>query len=164
LYWSKVPGTSESKTPEPDEDYIIPLGKANLAQTADDDQVKAGESAVVITYGMGVYWAKEASKEFAGRIEILDLRTLNPLDWQAIVAAVKKHNRVLVLTEEPLMNSFAASLAGRISRECFKDLDAPVHILGSLNLPAVPLNVNLEHMMLPSPAKVRNELSNLLTY
>lgn len=164
LYWSKVPGTSEAKTPEPDEDYIIPLGKANVVQHAADDQVRAGESAVVITYGMGVYWAKEASKEFDNRIEILDLRTLNPIDWQAIVAAVKKHSRVLVLTEEPLMNSFAESLAGRISRECFKDLDAPVHTLGSLNLPAVPLNVNLEQMMLPNPTKVRNELIHLLNF
>lgn len=164
LYWSKVAGTSEAKTPEPDEDYIIPLGKANVVLTAGDDQVRAGESAVIITYGMGVYWAKEAAKEFADRIEILDLRTLNPVDWQAIVAAVKKHSRVLVLTEEPLLNSFAESLAGRISRECFKDLDAPVHILGSLNLPAVPLNVNLEHMMLPNPMKVRTELSHLLNF
>lgn len=164
LYWSKVPGTSEAKTPEPDEDYIIPLGKANVVQHAADDQVRAGESAVVITYGMGVYWAKEASKEFDDRIEILDLRTLNPIDWQAIVAAVKNHSRVLVLTEEPLMNSFAESLAGRISRECFKDLDAPVHTLGSLNLPAVPLNVNLEQMMLPNQTKVRNELLHLLNF
>ncbi|MGC1243129.1 MAG: thiamine pyrophosphate-dependent enzyme [Chryseosolibacter sp.] len=164
LYWSKVPGTSEAKMPEPDADYIIPLGKANVVQHASDDSVRAGESAVVITYGMGVYWAREASKEFAGRIEIIDLRTLNPIDWEAIVAAVKKHNRVLVLTEEPLLNSFAESLAGRISRECFKDLDAPVHLLGAANLPAVPLNVALEHMMLPNPAKVKHELSQLLHY
>jgi 2-oxoisovalerate dehydrogenase E1 component len=92
------------------------------------------------------------------------LRTLNPVDWASIVASVKKHNRAFVLTEEPLMNSFAESLAGRISKECFKDLDAPVWTLGSVNLPAVPLNVDLEKMMLPNAEKVKSALQELLRY
>ena len=164
LYWSKVPGTAEAKTPEPDEDYIIPLGKANIVQSASDEKIASAESAVIITYGMGVYWAKEASKEFSGQIEIMDLRTLNPIDWEEIVKSVKKHSRVFVLTEEPLLNSFAESLAGRISKECFKDLDAPVWTLGAANLPAVPLNVDLEKMMLPNAEKVRIEIERLLKY
>jgi 2-oxoisovalerate dehydrogenase E1 component len=164
LYWSKVPGTLEAKTVEPDEDYIIPLGKATLVQQASEERISSGESAVVITYGMGVYWAKEASKDFPGQISILDLRTLNPIDWEMISEVVQKHNRVLVLTEEPLMNSFAESLAGRISKEFFKDLDAPVFTYGAANLPAVPLNVELEKMMLPSSDKVRDEIKRLLEY
>jgi 2-oxoisovalerate dehydrogenase E1 component len=164
LYWSKVPGTHEAKTIEPNEDYIIPLGKANIVQSADDGKVADGKSAVMITYGMGVYWAKEASKKFEGQIEIIDLRTLNPLDWDAVKNAAEKHSRVFVLTEEPLLNSFAESLAGRISKECFKSLDAPVWTFGAANLPAVPLNVDLEKMMLPSAEKVAAELLKLLEF
>ncbi|MCU0358740.1 MAG: tungsten formylmethanofuran dehydrogenase, partial [Cyclobacteriaceae bacterium] len=164
LYWSKVPGTGEAKTIEPAEDYIIPLGKARIAQEASEDKIKRGESAVVITYGMGVYWAKEASHQFPGAIEILDLRTLNPLDWDAVVSSVHKHSRAMVLTEEPLQNSFAESLAGRIQHACFRDLDAPVEIMGAANLPAVPLNVELEKMMLPNADKVVEKLGVLLRY
>src|SRR5205085_2477121 len=97
LYWSKIKGTEEAKTIEPDEDYIIPFGKARMVQSADasDDPTLS-----VITYGMGVYWAKKASKEFPGKVEIIDLRTLNPLDEEAILSSVKKHGRCLVVTEE----------------------------------------------------------------
>jgi 2-oxoisovalerate dehydrogenase E1 component len=164
LYWSKVPGTLDAKTPEPDEAYVIPLGKARIMQEAQEEKIQSGESAVIITYGMGVYWAKEASKSFEGQVEILDLRTLNPLDWEAVVACVHKHNRAFVLTEEPLLNSFAESLAGRIQRECFTELDAPVFTLGAENLPAVPLNVALEKMMLPSVEKVEKALGDLLAW
>jgi len=164
LYWSKVHGTLDAKTIEPDKDYIIPLGKANIVQHAKEENIDSGQSAVVITYGMGVYWAKEASKNFDGRIEILDLRTLNPLDWEFVKSSSEKHGRVLILTEEPLLNSFAESLAGRISKECFNYLDAPVWTLGSANLPAIPLNVDLEKMMLPSADKVSNQLEELLSY
>ncbi len=164
LYWSKVPGTADAKTIDPDSDYIIPLGKGNKIQLADEPCVSKGESALVITYGMGVYWAKEASKNFSGRIEIIDLRTLNPIDWDLIVERVKIHGKVLVLTEEPLLNSFAESLAGRISKECFQHLDAPVITLGAANLPAVPLNVDLERMMLPNSEKLKEKLEKLLNY
>ena len=164
LYWSKVPGTSEAKTVEPDKDYIIPLGKANMVQTASAEKIAGGESIIVITYGMGVYWAKEASHEFPGQVAILDLRTLNPIDWEAIVRGVQTHSRVLVLTEEPLLNSFAESLAGRISRTCFESLDAPVWTVGAENLPAVPLNVALEHWMLPNATKTAEEIAKLLRY
>jgi 2-oxoisovalerate dehydrogenase E1 component len=164
LYWSKVPGTLEAKTLEPDEDYIIPLGKASIVQKADEKHIEAGESAVIITYGMGVYWAKEAAKKFKGRIEIMDLRTLNPLDWEAVEVSVKAHGRAMVLTEEPIHNSFAESLAGRVSKECFSSLDAPVWTVGAINLPAVPLNVELEKMMLPNSDKVIVELEKLLSY
>ncbi|MER2998389.1 alpha-ketoacid dehydrogenase subunit alpha/beta [Pontibacter populi] len=164
LYWSKVAGTEDAKTIEPDENYILPLGKANVVQYADDAEVKMGNSMTIITYGMGIYWAKTAAKQFPGSIEILDLRTLNPLDFEAVVASVKRHGKALVLTEEPLMNSFAESLAGRISKECFQQLDAPVYTLGAANLPAIPLNVELEKMMLPNPDKVASTIEELLNY
>ena len=164
LYWSKVPGTEGAKTFEPDAEYIIPLGVARVDQEAGKEAVENGESCVVITYGMGVYWAKAASKQFSKRVEILDLRTLNPIDWKGIMASVKRHNKVMVLTEEPLMNSFAESLAGRISQECFELLDAPVMTYGAANLPAIPLNVDLEKAMLPTAEKVETVIRDLLDY
>jgi len=164
LYWSKVPGTGDAKMIEPDEDYVIPLGKASIAQHAKEAMVNAGKSCLMITYGMGVYWAKEASKSFEGQVEIMDLRTLNPIDWEMIKSSVKKHSRAFVLTEEPLLNSFAESLAGRIQKECFRDLDAPVWTLGAADLPAVPLNVDLEKMMLPNAEKVKEALRTLLDF
>jgi 2-oxoisovalerate dehydrogenase E1 component len=164
LYWSKVPGTDDAKTFEPDADFMVPLGKARRVLEAEPSKIEEGKSALVITYGMGVYWAKAAAKAFDGAIEILDLRTLNPLDWEQIKERVRLHSRAMVLTEEPLMNSFAESLAGRIQRHCFEDLDAPVSILGAKNLPAIALNVDLEKAMLPNVEKVEIELAALLEY
>lgn len=164
LYWSKVPGTAEAKTIEPDADYVLPLGVARTVQSAAPDKIEAGVSAVIITYGMGVYWALEAAAHFPGQLEIIDLRTLNPLDWQAITQVVQLHGRAFVLTEEPLLNSFAESLAGRIAKECFHYLDAPVWTLGAANLPAIPLNVDLEKSMLPNAEKVKAELEKLFAY
>ncbi|SNC62864.1 2-oxoisovalerate dehydrogenase E1 component [Hymenobacter gelipurpurascens] len=164
LYWSKVPGTEDAKTTEPAAGYVIPLGKAAIAQEADPEKLRNGETCVVITYGMGVHWAKTASKQFLGQVEVLDLRTLNPLDYDSVEAAVRRHGKALVLTEEPLMNSFAESLAGRIQRTCFRQLDAPVFTLGAANLPAIALNVELEKQMLPSAEKVGVVLAELLAY
>lgn len=164
LYWSKVPGTQGAKTLEPDRDYIIPLGKSNTILEAEEAYQVNGETAVVITYGMGVYWALAAAERLAGRINIIDLRTLNPVDLDAIRSAVKSHSRCMVLTEEPILNSFAESLAGRIASDCWQFLDAPIKIIGSENLPAVPLNVNLEEEMLPNSDKVYQGLLELLAY
>lgn len=164
LYWSKVSGTEEAKAIEPSRDYILPLGKGNVVLQADEEYVGSGESVCIITYGMGVYWAKTAAKIFAGQIEIIDLRTLFPLDEHLIYSTVKNHGKCLVLTEEQQNNSFAEALAGRISKECFQYLDAPVEVLGALNLPAVPLNIGLENAMLPNAEKVRDRLEMLLKY
>lgn len=162
LYWSKVPGTEEARTAEPDADYIIPLGKGLVVQAAVEGKIASGESAVVVTYGMGVYWAKEASRTLPGQIEIIDLRTLYPLDEQLVFERVSAHGKCLVLTEEQQLNSFAEALAGRISKQCFTALDQPVEVLGALNLPAVPMNIELEKAMLPTPEKVRRVLEQLL--
>ncbi|MGV3642154.1 MAG: transketolase C-terminal domain-containing protein, partial [Adhaeribacter sp.] len=103
-------------------------------------------------------------RHFPGAVEVVDLRTLNPLDFELASQAVCRHGKALVLTEEPLLNSFAESLAGRLSQACFRYLDAPVATLGSANLPAVPLNLELEKMMLPNAEKVQVELQRLLAY
>ena len=162
LYWSKVPGTEEAKTIEPSRDYIIPLGKGNVVMLADDDYTDSGQSCCIVTYGMGVYWSKAAAKKYPGQVEIIDLRTLFPLDEELVFSAVKKHGKCLIVTEEQQNNSFAEALAGRISKACFKYLDTPVDVLGAMNLPAVPMNIILEHAMLPNADKVAQRLEILL--
>ena len=162
LYWSKVPGTEEAKTIEPSADYILPLGKANVILRAEEEKTASGQSCCIITYGMGVYWAKAAAKNFIGQIEIIDLRTLFPLDEDLVFETVKKHGKCLVLTEEQQNNSFAEALAGRISKECFKWLDAAVEVLGAANVPAIPLNIGLEKAVLPDAEKVAVMVKKLL--
>lgn len=162
LYWSKVPGTEDAKTPEPSRDYIIPLGKANIILQADNKAVENGESCVVITYGMGVYWTKAAARQFKQQVEIIDLRTLYPLDEALIFERVRAHGKCLIVTEEQQNNSFAEALAGRISKQCFQSLDVPVDVIGALNLPAVPMNMGLEKAMLPDAGKVAARIRALL--
>lgn len=162
LYWSKIKGTEEAKSTEPDEDYIIPFGKARLVMEAQPDSAQPQVS--VITYGMGVYWAKSAAVRFMSQVEIIDLRTLNPLDEKMIFSSVKKTSRCIVLTEESWKNSFAEALSGRIAKECFQYLDAPVMVVGSENLPAIPLNSTLEHTMIPNADKVAAAISKVLAY
>lgn len=176
LYWSKIKGTEDAKTIEPDEDYIIPFGKARMVQEVGMEngkwKMENGEfaaeplesSITIITYGMGVYWAKNAAKNFPGQVEIVDLRTLNPLDEETILASVKKHGKCMVLTEEPYNNGFPQALAGRISKKCFEYLDAPVDVIGAENLPAIPLNSVLEATMLPNANKVAKAIEELLSY
>lgn len=162
LYWSKIKGTEEARTVEPSEDYILPLGKARIVQTAEASATK--DTLTIITYGMGVYWSRNAAKKFPGQIEIIDLRTLAPLDIETVYASVVKHNKCLVVTEEPVFNSFAQALAGRIQQDCFMQLDAPVRVIGSENLPAIPLNSTLEATMLPNTDKVAAAMEALLNY
>jgi len=164
LYWSKLPGTEEARSIEPSADYIIPFGKARTVLQADAAQVAKGESAVVVTYGMGVYWAKTAAKAFAGRVTIIDLRTLVPWDEEAVMEAVRGHGRCLVVTEETISNSFAQALAGQIANACFDKLDAPVRFIGSVDMPAIPLNSTLEATMIPNAEKVGAVLGELLVY
>lgn len=164
LYWSKVAGTEEAMQIEPSRDYIVPLGKANIALTAAEEKIANGESCCIITYGMGVFWARAAAKNFNQSIEVIDLRTLFPLDEELVFTRVKKHGKCLILTEEQQNNSFAEALAGRVSKACFQQLDAPVEVLGALNLPAVPMNLILENAMLPNAEKVTEKIKDLLKY
>ncbi|MFB1002762.1 MAG: thiamine pyrophosphate-dependent enzyme [Bacteroidia bacterium] len=164
IYWSKVPGTEGAKSIEPSKDYVIPLGKARIHLETSDEALENGETISIITYGMGVWWASNAAKNYPGQVEVVDLRTLSPCDDESIYASVKKHGKVMVLTEETLNNSFAQAIAGRIQEHCFQFLDAPVKCVGSLDLPAVPLNVALEKEMLPNADKVATAIGNLLDY
>ncbi len=164
LYWSKIAGTEGAMSIEPDEDYVLPFGKGRIVQEADQECVNSGESCAVITYGRGVYWTLEAAKSFEGQVEIIDLRTLNPLDHDIMNEAARKHNKVMLVTEESAEASFTLGLAGRIQRDNFESLDAPVAIVGSVDTPAIPLNSDLEAALLPNAGKVSAALEQLFGY
>ena len=164
LYWSKVPGTDAARTVEPSADYLIPFGSARTALAADSEGMENKSTLAIITYGMGVHWALNAAQQWSGRVEVLDLRTLHPLDEAAMFDAARRHGRVLIVTEEPVYNTFAQSLAGRISEHCFKWLDAPVRTIGSENMPAVPLNTTLEQTMILSAEQVATAIGDLLAW
>lgn len=164
LYWSKIKGTEGAKTIDPDEEYVIPFGKGRVVLEAEKSAVEKGESLTIITYGMGVYWALEAAKSHKGKVEIIDIRTIYPLDEELIIQSANKHGKCIVVTEEPKGNGFGQSIASLISRESFEKLDAPVSIVGSENMPAIPLNSTLESTMIPNAAKLEKEISSLLSY
>ncbi len=162
LYWSKVPGTKGATSIEPAEDYVLPFGKANVLQEIWKQEDK--ETLTIVSYGMGVHWAMNATKGMRDQVEVIDLRTLYPLDKDAIMKSVKKTGKCLVITEEPTNNSFARALSGKVQEECFKYLDAPVMTIGSENMPAIPLNATLEQTMIPSTEKVKAKIEEILNY
>lgn len=164
LYWSKIPGTEGAMSIEPDEDYIVPFGKARMVQSASIENCESGNSCAIITYGRGVYWSLEAAKSFQDRIEIVDLRSLNPLDYETINEVARKHGKILLVTEESIESSFTLGLAGRIQRDNFTFLDAPVGTVGSADTPAIPLNSTLEAALLTNSEKVRQAVEELLNY
>jgi len=159
LYWSKIKETEGAKTVEPDADYVVPIGRGRIVRAVEPE----GEpSALVVTYGRGVYWALEAAAGMP--VEILDLRSLSPWDEELVFERSRAHGRILVLTEEPSVQPFARSIAARIQEECFTALDAPVRVLGAEDTPAIPLNKTLEAAYLPNADMVRGALEALLRY
>ena len=164
LYWSKVKGTKAATCKEPSSNYRLPFGKANIVNEI--WQKESEETLSIITYGMGVHWALNAVNELNKRniIEIIDLRTLHPLDEEAVFKSVKKSKKCLVVTEEPSDNSFARSLSGKIQENCFTYLDAPVRTIGAENTPAIPLNSVLEEAMILSVEKVKDAVIKLIDY
>jgi 2-oxoisovalerate dehydrogenase E1 component len=164
LYWSKVRGTEAARTIEPDESYLIPFGKSRIALATSLTALTQGRTLGVITYGMGVHWSLNAAKSHIGQVEILDLRTLAPLDTEGMYALAQRHGKVLVVTEESVNHSFAQSLAAMVQENCFEYLDAPVRTIGAENMPAIPLNEILEQTMVPSIEKVEKAMADLLGY
>lgn len=160
LYWSKIKGTEKARTIEPSEDYVIPLGKARLVR----ETASSKNSCTIITYGMGVYWALQASKGMEEQVEIIDLRSIVPIDEEAILHSIQKHGKCLIVTEEPVLNSFARNLAGWAQEKCFTYLDAPIKVIGAESMPAIPLNSTLEETMLPNAHKVASALKDLMAY
>ena len=139
----------------PDEYYTIPFGKANL--------LKEGTAVTIVTYGLGVHWALEllnAHPEISA--DLIDLRTLAPLDVDAIFTSVKKTGRAFILHEDTLTGGIGGELSALITEHCFEYLDAPVMREGSLDSP-VPMNADLEINFLPKE-RFKEKLMKLLSY
>ncbi|MGB1102712.1 MAG: alpha-ketoacid dehydrogenase subunit alpha/beta [Crocinitomicaceae bacterium] len=138
----------------PNDYYTLEIGKANL--------VKEGQKASVITYGMGVHWAKEIVEKHNLDVEILDLRTLLPLDMDAVYATVQKTGRVILLHEDCLTGGIGGELSALIAENCFEYLDAPIMREGSLDT-AVPFDGELEKNFMPKD-RFEAKLLELLEY
>jgi 2-oxoisovalerate dehydrogenase E1 component len=134
--------------------YTLPLGKAAL--------IKEGSKATIITYGMGVIWAKEIVEALGEAIEIIDLRTLWPLDEETLLSSVKKTGKVIVLHEDTLTGGIGGEISALISEKAFEYLDAPVLRVGGLDSP-IPFSPILENQFMPK-SRLREKLDYLLRY
>ncbi len=139
----------------PDDYYNIPFGKAKM--------VRQGNELTIVTYGLGVHWALEALNENPDlNADLIDLRTLAPLDTETIYTSVKKTGKVIVMHEDTLTGGIAGEIASLITENCFDYLDAPVMREGSLDTP-VPMNADLEHNFLPKE-RFKEKLMKLWRY
>ena len=135
--------------------YTLPLGKASL--------INEGNDVSVITYGAGVHWAIDTLKELKHiSVDLIDLRSLAPLDTDAIYNSVNKTGKVMILQEDSMFGGIASDIAAMIMENCFEKLDAPVKRLASLDTP-IPFAENLEADYLPKN-KFKNDLLELLAY
>jgi 2-oxoisovalerate dehydrogenase E1 component len=138
----------------PDDYYTIPMGKASI--------LKTGDTLTIITYGAGVHWALKVINEHGISADLIDLRTLQPLDVETLYISAKKTGKVLVLQEDTLFGGIGSDIAALITENCFHHLDAPVKRVGSIETP-IPFAKNLENLYLPS-IKLYDEILNLLNY
>ena len=138
----------------PDDYYTVEIGKANT--------VLEGNDLTIITYGLGVHWAKELAEQSDYSIEVLDLRTLLPLDTAAIYAAVRKTGRAVVLHEDCMTGGIGGEIVALISENCFESLDAPVKRIASLDTP-VPFAADLEHQFLPK-GRLESVVEEVMNY
>ena len=135
--------------------YTLPLGKASL--------IKEGNDITIVTYGAGVHWAIETLDEMSSiSADLIDLRTLSPLDTETIYASVKKTNKVIILQEDSMFGGLASDISALISENCFEYLDAPIKRVASMETP-VPFAANLEKQYLPIE-RFKEELASLAAY
>ena len=149
---------SYASAPEPDKDYLVPFGKAKI--------VKEGFDITVISYGQTLWFAVQAAnrlEEEGYSIEVIDIRTIIPLDEEAIYNSIKKTGKAIVIHEDTLTAGFGAEIAARVAENCFEHLDGPVKRIASKDA-HVPYNPILENAMLPSREDVYNGIKDLLQY
>ena len=149
-----------NRSPHPGKDFLIPFGKARI--------VKTGQNLTVVTYGAVVQKSLQAALQIekkapAVSIEVIDLRSLAPYDWEAIRTSVEKTSRVLIAHEDCLSWGYGAELAARIANELFDRLDAPVGRAGALDT-WVGYSPDLERATLPQVEDLAREMERLLAY
>ncbi len=139
----------------PDSYYTLPFGEANL--------LREGKDLTVVTYGAGVHWMIELLDAHEDlQVDLIDLRTLQPLDLQSVFTSIRKTGKCMVLQEDTLFGGIASDIAASVMEECFEYLDAPVKRVGSLETP-VPFARSLEEMYLPK-GRILREIRQLLAY
>jgi 2-oxoisovalerate dehydrogenase E1 component len=147
-----------ARTPEPDADYLIPFGSARMVQE--------GTDLTIVTYGAMVYKTLEAIRpiEKEGvKVEVIDLRTIVPLDTQAVLESVRKTNRVLIVHEDHEFLGLGGEIAARIADEAFEWLDAPVRRVAGMFTP-IPFADPLERAALPSDRQIRQAVRDILEF
>ncbi|OFF46877.1 alpha-ketoacid dehydrogenase subunit beta [Listeria monocytogenes] len=143
----------------PETDYIVPIGEANV--------VREGDDITVITYGLAVQFAQQAAERLAAEgveAHILDLRTIYPLDQEAIIEATKKTGKVLLVTEDNKQGSIISEVAAIISEHCLFDLDAPIARLAGPDTPAMPFAPTMEKHFMINPDKVADAMKELAEF
>lgn len=143
----------------PETDYIVPIGEANV--------VREGDDITVITYGLAVQFAQQAAERLAAEgveAHILDLRTIYPLDQEAIIKATKKTGKVLLVTEDNKQGSIISEVAAIISEHCLFDLDAPIARLAGPDTPAMPFAPTMEKHFMINPDKVADAMKELAEF
>ncbi len=149
---------SYASSPEPDDKYLLPFGKANV--------VVEGEDLSVISYGAMVHesnFAIRKLKEEGYSVELIDIRTMNPLDEETIFNSVRKTGKAIVIHEDTLTAGFGAEITARITDNCFQYLDGPVKRVAAKDA-FIPYHPILEKEILPNRDKIYNELKELLSY
>jgi len=147
-----------ASTAEPSKDYVLPFGKAKILST--------GDELSIITWGAMVQKCIEAIKSLNlidGQVELIDLRTLNPLDLDLIKTSIKKTGKALVVHEDNITNGPGAEISALISEECFEFLDGPIRRVGSKDSP-IPFNKILEDEVLPQTYDISTKIMELLEY
>tara|TARA_R110002072_G_scaffold103137_1_gene226417 strand:+ start:74576 stop:76579 length:2004 start_codon:yes stop_codon:yes gene_type:complete len=134
--------------------YTLPIGKAALLQE--------GDEATVVTYGAGVHWALATLDEMSVGVDLIDLRTLAPLDTATIYSSVRKTGKLIILQEDSLFGGIASDIAALVGEHCFESLDAPIRRVASMETP-IPFAANLEKQYLPN-GRFKEELERLLAY
>ena len=150
----------QAMSPEPDKDYLLPFGKAQIK--------KPGKDATIVTWGLMVYKSLEAVKiieqRYGVEIEVIDIRTINPLDKETILESVKKTSRVLIVHEDTLTAGFGAEISAMISEEAFEYLDAPIKRVAGIDVPGIPYAPTLEDAALPQTDWIVKALDELLKF
>ncbi|CUS95065.1 Pyruvate/2-oxoglutarate/acetoin dehydrogenase complex, dehydrogenase (E1) component [Candidatus Kryptonium thompsonii] len=150
----------QAMAPEPDENYLLPFGKAQVK--------KPGKDATIITWGLMVYKSLEAVKiieqKYGVEIEVIDIRTINPLDKETILNSVRKTSRVLIVHEDTLTAGFGAEISAIIASEAFEYLDAPIKRVAGLDIPGIPYAPTLEEAALPQTEWIVKALDELIRY
>jgi len=143
----------------PEEEYVVPIGKAEVR--------RAGRDLTVFAYGLMVHYCLEAAKKAARdgiEAEVVDLKTLRPLDKEAILASARKTGKVLIVHEDVKTGGLGAEVAALVAEEAFEHLDAPIMRLATPDVPGIPFNRTLEEFLLPSVEKIEAAIRKLAAY